>query len=454
MGGLKFMEKMERAAQLINEDSQYFAKPGRIKYYPLAISHGYGATLVDMDGNTYIDLLASASSQNVGHAPQPVSDAIKSQVDKFIHYTPAYMYHEPLVKLAKKLCEIAPGDYEKRVLFGLSGSDANDGIVKLARAYTGRPYIISFVNAYHGSTYGSLSMSAISLNMRKKYGPMLPGFYHIPFPDSYRGMFGSPNANTIDEYLAPLKEMFEKYVPAEEVACIMIETIQGDGGLLEPVDGYFKALQDLCKEHGILLAVDDIQQGLGRTGEWSSVSHYHIEPDLITFGKSLAGGLPMSAIVGRAEIMDTLEAPAHLFTTGANPVSCEAALATIGMIEDENLLQASTDKGEYVRQRMDSWIERFKAVGDVRGKGLSIGIDIVSDKENKTRDAEAALKICNRCFDNGVVIIAVAGNVLRFQPPLVITYNQLDTALNVLESAFEDLASGKLDNYDIAGQGW
>ena len=162
----------------------------------------------------------------------------------------------------------------------------------------------------------------------------------------------------------------------------------------------------------------------------------------------------MSAIVGRAEIMDTLEAPAHLFTTGANPVSCEAALATIAMIEDENLLQASTDKGEYVRQRMDSWIELFEAVGDVRGKGLSIGIDIVSDKQNKTRDAEAALKICNRCFDNGVVIIAVAGNVLRFQPPLVITYNQLDTALNVLESAIEDLASGKLDNYDIAGQGW
>lgn len=364
------------------------------------------------------------------------------------------MYHEPLVKLAKKLCEISPGQYEKRVLFGLSGSDANDGIIKLARAYTGRPYIISFVNAYHGSTYGSLSMSAISLNMRKYYGPMLPGFYHIPFPDNYRGMFGSNQPNTVSEYLAPLKEMFEKYVPAEEVACIMIETIQGDGGLLEPVDGYFEALQDLCKEHGILLAVDDIQQGLGRTGSWSSVSHYNIEPDLITFGKSLAGGLPMSAIVGRSEIMDYLEAPAHLFTTGANPVSCEAALATIAMIEDQNLLQASTDKGNYVRKRIDAWTEQFNTVGNVRGKGLSIGIDIVSDKINKTRASEAALKICNRCFDNGVVIIAVAGNVLRFQPPLVITYEQLDTALNVLEAAISDFESGKLDNYDTVGQGW
>ncbi|SCS38410.1 aspartate aminotransferase family protein [Staphylococcus caeli] len=445
---------MNKSEQLIHEDSKYFAKPGRIKYYPLAISHGYGATLVDIEGNTYIDLLASASSQNVGHAPKPVTEAIKAQVDEFIHYTPAYMYHEPLVKLAKKLCEISPGSYDKRVLFGLSGSDANDGIVKLARAYTGRPYIISFVNAYHGSTYGSLSMSAISLNMRKHYGPMLPGFYHIPFPDNYRGMFGNTQPNSVDEYLAPLKEMFEKYVPADEVACIMIETIQGDGGLLEPVDGYFEALQALCKEHGILLAVDDIQQGLGRTGSWSSVTHYNIEPDLITFGKSLAGGLPMSAIVGRSEIMDYLEPPAHLFTTGANPVSCEAALATISMIEDQDLLSASTEKGDYVRQRMDQWESQYQSVGDVRGKGLSIGIDIVSDKQNKTRDADAALKICNYCFDNGVIIIAVAGNVLRFQPPLVITYEQLDTALDVIENALRDLESGKLDNYNIDGQGW
>ncbi|PTL17991.1 aspartate aminotransferase family protein [Staphylococcus gallinarum] len=445
---------MSKSEKIIMEDNQYFAKPGRIPYYPLAISHGYGATLVDVDGNEYIDLLSSASSQNVGHAPEPVTNAIKAQVDRFIHYTPAYMYHEPLVKLAKKLCAISPGDYDKRVLFGLSGSDANDGVIKLAKAYTGRSYVISFVNAYHGSTYGSLSMSAISLNMRKKYGPMLPGFYHIPYPDKYRGMYGNTEANSVESYLAPLKEMFEKYVPAEEVACIMIETFQGDGGLLEPVDGYFEALQALCKEHGILLAVDDIQQGLGRTGEWSSVSHFDIEPDIITFGKSLAGGLPMSAIVGRAEIMDYLDAPAHLFTTGANPVSCEAALATLSMIEDQNLLQASKDKGAYVRKRMDQWVNQYAAVGDVRGKGLSIGIDIVSDKLNKTRDATAALKICNRCFDHGVVIIAVAGNVLRFQPPLVITYEQLDQALNVLEAAIQDLQSGKLDNYNIAGQGW
>ncbi|MEJ7463698.1 aspartate aminotransferase family protein [Staphylococcus saprophyticus] len=445
---------MSKAQDLIKEDEQYFAKSGRIKYYPLAIDHGYGATLVDVDGKEYIDLLASASSQNVGHAPKKVTEAIKKQVDKFVHYTPAYMYHEPLIRLSKKLCDISPGDYEKRVTYGLSGSDANDGIIKFARAYTGRPYIISFTNAYHGSTFGSLSMSAISLNMRKKYGPLLNGFYHIPFPDNYRGLFEQPNANTVDEYLAPLKEMFDKYVPADEVACIVLETIQGDGGLLEPVSGYFEALESICREYGILIAVDDIQQGLGRTGKWSSVEHFNFTPDLITFGKSLAGGLPMSAIVGRKEIMETLEAPAHLFTTGANPVSCEAALATLEMIEEEQLLEASLEKGEYVRQTMDRWVIDYECIGDVRGKGLSIGIDVVSDPIQKTRDPEAALKICNYCFDKGVVIIAVAGNVLRFQPPLVISYEQLDYALSTLENAIQALNQGDLDQYEIEGQGW
>ena len=445
---------MSKAQDLIKEDEQYFAKSGRIKYYPLAIDHGYGATLVDVDGKEYIDLLASASSQNVGHAPKKVTEAIKKQVDKFVHYTPAYMYHEPLIRLSKKLCDISPGDYEKRVTYGLSGSDANDGIIKFARAYTGRPYIISFTNAYHGSTFGSLSMSAISLNMRKKYGPLLNGFYHIPFPDNYRGLFEQPNANTVDEYLAPLKEMFDKYVPADEVACIVLETIQGDGGLLEPVPGYFEALEGICREHGILIAVDDIQQGLGRTGKWSSVEHFNFTPDLITFGKSLAGGLPMSAIVGRKEIMETLEAPAHLFTTGANPVSCEAALATLEMIEEEQLLEASLEKGKYVRQTMDRWVTDYECIGDVRGKGLSIGIDVVSDYIQKTRDPEAALKICNYCFDKGVVIIAVAGNVLRFQPPLVISYEQLDYALSTLEDAIRALNRGELDQYEIEGQGW
>lgn len=448
------MMQEDKVQKVIEHDKKYFAKAGRIPYYPLVIESAHGATLTDVNGKSYIDLLSSASSQNVGHTPKKVVEAIKKQAEKMVHYTPAYMHHEPLSKLAERLCQLSPGNFEKQVLFGLTGSDAVDGMIKFARGFTGRPYVISYTNAYHGSTYGSITASTISLNMRRKIGPLLPGFFHIPYPDAYRGMYGASNVNTVDEYLAPLKEIFETYVPAEEVACILIETFQGDGGLLEPVKGYFEALSELCKEHGILLAVDDIQQGFGRTGKFSSVEHFDIEADLIAYGKSIAGGMPMSAIVGRKEVMDALDAPAHLFTTGANPVCCEAALATIDILEEDNLIAETARKGQRVKEQLQQWQTKYDCVGDVRGEGLSIGIDIVADKLNKTKDAEAALKICNYCFDHGVVIIAIAGSVLRFQPPLVITDDELDQALTILESAIQGVENGELDTYQVEGQGW
>ncbi|KFN93810.1 aminotransferase [Tetragenococcus muriaticus PMC-11-5] len=371
--------------ELMEKDEQYFAEAGRISYYSLLIDHADQATLVDIKGKEYIDLLSSASATNTGHSPKKVTDAIKNQADKMLHYTPAYMYHEPAIKLAEKLCEITPGDFEKKATFGLSGSDACDGVMKYARAYTGRSNIVTFQNAYHGSTYGALSMSALNNNMRAKMGPNVPNVEHIPFPDNYRGMYGKAQPNSIEEYLAPFKQMMETYLPSEEIACVVVETIQGDGGLLEPVPGYFKALYELCHEHGILFAVDDVQQGLGRTGTWCSTEHFNVEADLVVYGKSLASGMPLSAIVGRKEIMDSLEAPAHIFTTAANPVCCAASLATLDMIEEDNLLQESTRKGEIAQERMQKWENDYAFIGDVRGFGLSIGIDIVTDKKTQNK---------------------------------------------------------------------
>lgn len=440
--------------ELMEKDEQYFAKAGRISYYPLLIDHAKGATLVDFAGKEYIDLLASASAINVGHSPKKVTDAIKAQADKMVHYTPAYMYHEPAIKLAEKLCEITPGQFAKKATFGLSGSDACDGIMKYARAYTGRPNIVTFQNAYHGSSYGSISMSAINLKMRAKMGPFVPNIEHIPFPDNYRGMYGQVESNSIEEYLASFKQMMENYLPPEEIACVVIETLQGDGGLLEPVPGYFKALYDLCHKHGILFAVDDVQQGLGRTGTWCSTEHFGVEADLVAYGKSLAGGMPLSAIVGRKEIMDSLEAPAHVFTTAANPVCCAASLATLDMIEEDNLLQESTRKGKIAQKRMKKWKDDYAFIGDIRGLGLSIGIDIVTDKKSKTKDDQAALKICNRLFEKGAVLIAIGESVLRFQPPLVITDQELIKALDLIEETMNELVEGKLDDYDVSGQGW
>jgi len=445
---------MKKSEKLIQQDNKYFAKAGRIPYYPLIIDHAKGSELVDIDGNKYIDLLTSASAINVGHTPEKVTNAIKEQADKLIHYTSAYMYHEPVIELSEKLCEISPGDFEKKVTFGLSGSDSNDALIKYARAYTGRQNIVTFINSYHGSTYGSISMSAISLNMRRKIGPLVPGMHHIPFPDNYRGLHGGTNPNSIEEYLAPFKEMLETYLPPEEIACVVIETLQGDGGLLEPVSGYFKALQELCQKHGILFAVDDVQQGLGRTGKWSSIEHFGIDPDLIVYGKSLASGLPLSALVGRKEIMDSLDAPAHLFTTSANPICCAASLATLEMIDEDNLLEQSEEKGKYARQRMNKWKEKYKFIGDVRGLGLSLGVDIISDPKTKTKDSDKALKICNRCYERGVVMIAFAGSILRFQPPLNISDENLEKALTIIEETLKELDEGTLENYDVEGQGW
>lgn len=446
---------MTSSEELFKKDDQYFAKAGRIPYYKLIVDHAHGSTIVDKDGKEYIDLLTSASALNVGHTPEKVVNAIKEQTDKMIHYTPAYMYHEPVIHLSERLANLSPGNFEKKVSFGLSGSDANDAVIKFSRAYTGRKNIVSFVGAYHGSTYGSLSMSAISLNMRRKMGPFVPGMHHIPFPDSYRGLYGSVEPNTVEEYLAPFQNMLDNYLPTDEIAAVVVETLQGDGGLLKPVKGYMKALYDFCKENGILFVVDDVQQGLGRTGKWSSIEHFEgVEPDMIVYGKSLAGGLPLSAVVGRKEVMDSLDAPAHLFTTAANPVSCAASLATLDMLEEDDLLNESTRKGNIAEERMNQWKERFDFVGDVRGLGLSLGIDIISDGENKTKDPESALKICNRLFERGVVMISFAGSVLRFQPPLVITDDELDWVLTTMEETFEELEAGKLKDYDVANQGW
>lgn len=443
-----------KSEQIIEKDHQSYAPSGRIEYYPLVVDHGHGARIVDVDGKEYIDLLASAAALNLGATPERVVEAIKKQAEQLVHYIPAYTYQESAANLAEKLVSIVPGDFDKLATFGLSGSDANDGMMKFARAYTGRQKIITFSRAYHGATYGALAMSAISPTMNEKIGPGVAEVYHIPYPDQYRGMFGAEQSQTVDEYLSPLFELFETICPPETVAMINVETIQGDGGLLQPVPHYFERLREICNEYGIVLAVDDVQQGMGRTGTWTSPEHFGFEPDLIAFGKSLANGMPLSAIVGRKEIMLALKSPAHSFSAAGNPIACEASLALIKTIEDERILSETTRKGERVVERLRKSQKQYEFIGDVRGKGLSIGIDIVSDKEKKVRDHEVALKIANRAYDLGVLITVISDNVLRFQPPLVITDDELDRALTTLEQIFEELSLGKLENQVIYGQGW
>jgi 4-aminobutyrate aminotransferase len=452
---VNFKRKNKKCLEIVDKDKKVIAPFSRVPYYPLAIKRAYGSTVEDMDGNQFVDFLSSAGALNTGHCHPKVVQAIIDQTKQFILYTPAYMYHKPLVDLAQKLIEITPGKFYKKVAFGLSGSDANDGVIKLARAYTGRPKIISFIRSYHGSTYGAITLSGLSLNMARKIGPLLPEIYHMPFPDTYRNPLGGIPENAGKDCLNYLKYAFENYLPPDEVAAVIIEPIQGDAGLVVPPLEFMEGLYKLCKNNGILFIAEEVQQGMGRTGKWFAIEHFGIEPDLVVVAKALASGLPLSALVGRKEIMESLDAPAHLFTTAGNPVCCAAALATIEVIEEEKLMENAKKLYNIAIERFNTMKKRFPLIGEVRGLGLSIGVDLVKDPITKERHKEAAAKICYRAWEKGLILSFFSNSVLRIQPPLVITEKEFNRGIDIIEECMVDLEKGLLgDDILKITKGW
>lgn len=429
---------------LLAQEAQALAPATRVKYYDIVIDHGTGATITDADGKTYIDLLASASSTNTGHAHPHIVEAITNQAQKIIQYTPAYFANTPAAKLAPRLTALAPISGPVKLVWGNSGSDANDAIIKFARAYTNRQYVVSFTGAYHGSTYGSLTTSAVSLNMSRKIGPLLPGVVKVPFPDPWQKLPNEPEDAFVERMFNAFKQPFETYLPAEEVAVILIEPIQGDGGIIKAPDSYLRKVYNFAHANGILFAVDEVNQGLGRTGKWWSIQNFaNVEPDLMSVGKSLASGLPLSVVMGRAAIMDSLGSPAHTFTAAGNPVTTAAALATLDVIEDEHLVERSASLGQKAQVFFEQEQQKFDFIGAVRMYGLNGGIDII-DPVTGLGDNLATTKLIYRAFELGVIIISLRGNVLRFQPPLVITETELNQAFKILHQAFSELATGSL----------
>ncbi len=455
MEAYELQNTLTDAVDVVDRDRQVSAAFAKVPYYPLVVKRGYGAIIEDIEGRKYIDLLASAAAANTGHTHPKVVAAIIEQAKDLVHYTAAYMYLQQPVDLAEALTEITPGQFPKRVAFGLSGSDAIDGAIKLARAYTGRYRLISFVQSYHGSTFGAISLSALSLNMRRKIGPLLPGMHHIQYPDCYRCPYSDNPETCRLQCLDELRIALTHYLPPEEVAAVVMEPIAGDAGLLVPPKRYLQELHAICRKHGILFIVDEVQQGFGRTGKWFGIEHFGVEPDLVVMGKSIASGLPMSAIVGRAEIFEALDSPAHLFTTGGNPVASQAALATISVIKEENLLERSVHLGHYMRSEFAHMAKTYDLIGDVRGLGLSIGVDLVTDHASKARAREAAAKITYRCYELGAIVIFLAGSVLRIQPPLVISKEQVDRGLAIIEQAIKEYQAGLIpDEVLQVVQGW
>lgn len=443
---------MSNKETLAKEQAAY-SKAARIKYFNIVIKSGSGAILTDEDNHTYIDLLSSASSTNTGHCHPHVVKAIQAQASKLIQYTPAYFATSEEATLAPRLAKLAPIDGPTKVAFGNSGSDANDAIIKFARAYTGRQYLVSFTGAYHGSTYGSISTSAVSLNMSSKIGPLLPGMVKVPFPSPWERLKGETDDEFSDRMFESFKLPFETYLPAEETALIEIEAIQGDGGFIKAPERFLNLVYQFAQDHGILFAVDEVNQGLGRSGTMWSIDHFKdVHPDLIAVGKSIASGLPLSAVLGRKEIMDSLDAPGNAYTTAGNPVTTAAANATLDVIEDEHLVERSAELGQQTKNFFNQMKKKFKFIGDVRIYGLNGGIDIIDPKTGKS-DVIAANKLIYRIFELGAIMITVRGNILRFQPPLVIKETDLQRAFSIIERAMKELSEGKLTE-SPANMGW
>jgi 4-aminobutyrate aminotransferase len=437
------------------KEKQYIAKTQKIPYYPVAFKSGRGAMLYDFEGNEYVDFLASAGSANIGHGNKELSEAVKDQMDDLTQYTLAYFNSEPPIRLAEKLVEIAPGDNNKKVLYSATGSACIDAAIKLSRAFTGRTKIISLFESYHGSTYGAMSISALSTNMRRKMGPLLSDIYHFNYPTCGKCPYFKEEESCSLECVNEIEFAFDHYLPSEEVAAIFIEPIAGDAGIIVPPKKWVKAIRELCDKYGIVLVCDEIQQGMGRTGKWFGIENFDVEADLLVLGKSVGGGLPLGAVVGKTEILESLDAPAHVFTLSGNTTVCVAALKSIEILERENALQNSIEMGDYIKAGFEKLKEKYDIIGDIRGIGLSIGVDIVKGKGSKEKNPDATTKICYRCIQTGLVMIFLGQSTLRVQPPLVITREQVDKAMRIIDSAIDDYLNDRIGDevYEVT-QGW
>lgn len=428
---------------LLLRDATVISPSMRLRFPPLVAERGRGALLYDRTGTEYLDLHSMAGIANVGHSHPRVVAAIAEQASQLTHANPAYVHHHTVTELAERLSAITPIGPHAQVAFGLSGSDANDGALKLVRAATGRSHVISFFGSYHGNTYGALSLSAISLEMRRGFGPAVPDIHHVPFPDPYRGNAGDGDLqNVFERALHRFDEVLATVVPADEVAAVFVEPIQGDAGVIVPPEGFLSALGDRCRRQGILVVAEEVQSGMGRTGAWLAATQLGLEPDIVVLGKALAGGLPLSAIIASNDIMSAWSAPGHVFSTGANPVCCAAALATLDVIEDEQLLERSQRAGERFRTALRQLADQVPEIGDVRGRGLMIGVDLVQDRHTRQRHAELAARTIWAARRRGVFLTFLQRSVLRILPPLVIDDAQIDRAVEVLSAALQEARSG------------
>jgi 4-aminobutyrate aminotransferase len=398
----------------------------------MVVESGEGAMVQDIDGNRYLDFNAGIAVVAAGHCHPRIVSAIQDQAARLIHMSGTDFYYEEMVALAEKLSEIAPGDVDRRVSFGNSGAEAVEGCLKLARYATGRDKLIAFYGSFHGRTMGALSLTARKAVQRTGFAPFMPGVVHAPYPYCYRCPFGKEPEDCGVECVKHIEDTLLKTIsPADETAAIVFEVVQGEGGYIVPPRKFFDELQRVAHKHGILLVADEVQSGMGRTGKMWAAEHFDLVPDIFSVAKGIASGMPLGATVARADLM-TWPPGAHASTFGGNPVSCAAALVTIALLEEELVANAAR-MGEHLMSRLRTWPSKFKTVGDVRGLGLMIGVELVRDQKTKEKAPELRDRVIDLAFEHGLLILGAGDNTLRLCPPLVITRDQCDFALDTLE---------------------
>lgn len=404
---------------------------------PVFAERGRGAALTDVDGNTFLDFAGGIGTVNAGHAHPRVVEAIKEQAQKVLHTCFNVAEYEPYIALAEKLNAIVPTRGPRKTVLFNSGAEAVENAVKIARGVTKRPAVIGFEHGFAGRTYLALSLTSKAAPYKAGFGPFVPEVYRLPFPYHYRdARDGESEDQYADRMLAALREFFCTHVDPGQTACIVMELVTGEGGFIVAPKRYVEGLRRFCDEHGILLIVDEIQTGFCRTGRMFAMEHYGIEPDLVTLAKSLAGGLPLSAVVGRADLLDGVQVGGLGGTYGGNPVACAAALAALEVYEAENLADHAARLGEQLIQRLALWKRTFPRIGDTRGLGAMRGVEFVEDRATKAPAKEYLAALSKRCCEHGVILISSGthGNILRFLFPLVITRDQLDEGLDVIET--------------------
>ncbi len=415
-----------------------------VRWYPLVVKKAYGVVIEDFDGNAFIDLNSGIAVMNLGHSHPRIVKVIENQARKLIHYSLTDFYYEEVVNYVEKLASITPISGKKKFFFGNSGAEAIEAAMKISKgvAEGKRPYIMAFIGSFHGRTHGAMSLTASKPIQRKGFQPLLPAIIHVPYPYPYRCPFNTSPEECGDAVIGYIEEwIFRRLVDPSEIAAVFIEPIQGEGGYIVPPPDFLPKLRKITRDNGILLVVDEVQSGFGRSGKWFAIENWNVEPDLITMAKAVASGLPLGVVAGRDEIM-RLPPGSHASTFGGNPIALAVGEEVINIIKEEKILDNVNKVGDYVMKRAKEWLDTYELVGDVRGKGLMIGIELVKNRKTKEYARKELELILNKCFKKGVAVIGAGFSVIRIAPPLVISEEIMSKAMDIIEEAIKEVSKG------------